>query len=94
MELYRLKNFYKKNNNPKVFLVDVFSWRGCPDEVAFTPSLVGSVKESLFMIDKALSETFEGYKGGDYVYDKWTNVHFEFDGANYDDDALFTLLNE
>jgi hypothetical protein len=59
-----------------------FSWRGSYDEVAFkvlsTPMSRGNV---LARIDLALTEEFQGWKGGEYRYERYTDVHFEDHGG-------------
>lgn len=63
-----------------------FSWRGAYDEVAFqvlsTPMSRGNV---LARIDLALTEEFQGWKGGEYRYFRYTDVHFEASGGRCSD---------
>lgn len=92
MTIKFLKEYFENTTNPKFFLVDVFSWRGIYAEVAFEPSKTGTREESLALIERALTETFTGYKGGEFNYDEWTDVHFEFDCSRCDDDALYKVL--
>lgn len=92
MTIKDLKEYFLNTENPKFFLTDVFSWRGFYSEVAFTPSAVGTKERSLELIEEALTGTFIGYKGGEFTYDEWTNVHFENDSSFSDDDALYDLL--
>lgn len=92
MTIEWLKKYFENAENPKFFLVDVFSWRGVYEEVAFTPSKEGSKEESLKIIERALSETFEGYKGGEYSYNIHTEAHFENGESNWGDMALYNLL--
>ena len=92
MTIKFLKEYFENTTNPKFFLVDVFSWRGNYGEVAFEPSKTGTREESLALIERALTETFTGYKGGEYDYNEWTDVHFEFDYSRWDDDALYKVL--
>lgn len=79
MTIKYLKDYFLNTKEPKFFLADVFSWRGRYYEVAFTPTLSGSRKESLALIEKALTEIFGGYKGGTFQYNELTEVHFETD---------------
>lgn len=62
-----------------------FSWRGNYNEVAF--SIVESQmtsEEILANIELAYTETFCGYKGGEYKYNDYTIVNFEEEGSrNY-----------
>lgn len=87
-----LKEYFENTENPKFYLADVFSWRGRYDEVAFIPSKNGSKDESLKMTDRALSEIFDGWSGGEYAYDEDTEVHFETEERGCSDMALYDLL--
>ena len=64
-----------------------FSWRGSYGEVAF--SIVESPmsrEDILANIELAYTETFFGYKGGEYSYGDYTSVNFEEEGrGNYSD---------
>nr|DAR63522.1 MAG TPA: hypothetical protein [Caudoviricetes sp.] len=92
MVIADLKEYFEKAENPKFYLTDVFSWRGCYDEVAFIPSKNGSKEDSLRQIDRALTETFDGWKGGEYTYEDYTDAHFETEERGYSDMALYNLL--
>lgn len=92
MTIKWLKDYFENTENPKFFLIDVFSWRGIYDEVAFTPSKTGTKEESLKLINNALTETFDGYKGGEYTYKESTDVHFEFSERDCSDMALYNIL--
>ena len=92
MTIQYLKEYFEKTENPRFYLVDVFSWRGCYDEVAFTPSKIGSKEDSLRQIDRALTETFDGWKGGEYTYEEYTDAHFETEERGCSDMALYDLL--
>ena len=92
MTILYLKEYFEKTENPKFYLVDVFSWRGVYDEVAFVPSKDGSKEESLKQIDRALTETFDGWKGGEYSYNVYTEIHFETEERGGSDMALYNLL--
>lgn len=94
MLILDLKEYYENNDNPKIFLTSVFSWRGSYDEVAFTPSLEGSKEESLKVINRALTAVFDGWKGGEYRYDGFTRVHFENEPRACGDMALFELFDK
>lgn len=92
MTIRDLKEYFENTENPKFFLTDVFSWRGFYSEIAFTPCEIGTKEESLQLIKRALTETFEGRKGGEYTYDEYTDVHFELDKWDDSDMALYNLL--
>lgn len=67
-------------------LSEPFSWRGIYAEVAFAIENTPSTKEELLAnVEKAYNETFTGYKGGDYTYNDYTDVHFEEDTSCYTD---------
>lgn len=63
-----------------------FSWRGAYAEVAFAIIEQPMTRdEVLAKIQLAYRGTFCGYKGGEYSYDDYTDVHFEQDGSSYTD---------
>lgn len=87
-----LKDFkdYIENLDPnKKFnygISEPFSWRGSYSEVAF--EILGQPmtrEEILNNIQKAYTEEFYGYKGGEYTYNDYTEVHFESDSGSYTD---------
>lgn len=92
MTILDLKNYFENTENPKFFIENVFSWRGSYDEVAFTPTLIGTREESLKQINLALTEIFDGWKGGEFTYSEYTTIHFENAKENCNDDALFRLF--
>ena len=92
MTIQYLKEYFENTETPKFYLVDVFSWRGIYEDVAFVPSKEGSKEESLKLMDLALSEIFEGWKGGEYAYNESTDVHFETEPRGCSDMALYELL--
>lgn len=47
MTIQDLKTYFETTEDPKFFLIDVFSWRGIYAEVAFTPSKIGTKEGSL-----------------------------------------------
>jgi len=89
MTLVEFKN--KINSLPKdsefsYSISEPFSWRGSYAEVAFsieeTPSNATQVLEKINM---AYDREFTGYKGGEYTYDDYTDVHFESGHESYSD---------
>lgn len=90
MELRQLKEHIQSFPDGTMFkngLSEPFSWRGVYAEVAFDV-LVGqemSKETILNNIEKAYTETFTGYKGGEYQYDDVTEVHFEYDNGSWTD---------
>lgn len=101
MTLGELKNYFEKFDDNHVFnfsLSRPFSWRGAYAEVAFSLEETVSTKESnINMIEEALRDTFIGYKGGGFNYNKNTDVHFEsgpssWSDGNYVKNMLFSKL--
>ena len=63
-----------------------FSWRGNYEEVAFEVLDTMSQKEDMLKaIAQAYTETFYGYKGGEFTFEDDTPVHFESDPSSYTD---------
>lgn len=69
------------------------SWRGIYAEVAFEPALNVTVKEMRAEVTRALTETFEGYKGGDHTYGEWTYAHLDYYGDGRDLDWGGVILS-
>jgi hypothetical protein len=93
MTLGQLKKFIEDKPDNYISptkLTDVFSWRGSYDEVAFSLSKEECTKQELLeVINKAYTETHYGYKGGEYKYADWTDVHFEEYYGTYTDGGYF-----
>jgi hypothetical protein len=69
---------FPKKTEFKYGISKPFSWRGSYDEVAFEIVEYPMVKEQVLEhIELAYTETFNGYKGGDFVYGDNTTVNFE-----------------
>lgn len=67
-------------------ITDVFSWRGSYIEPACSISTeLTSKADNLKMIDKLLSNTFMGWKGGKYTYHQWDDVNFEDADSSWSD---------
>lgn len=98
MELGRLKNHFEQMETGKVLdykLSNPFSWRGVYAECAFEILKENSTKEeNLEQIEKALTEEFGGYKGGEFRYNLDTEVHFETDCGSYTDGGYSKRLIE
>ncbi len=63
-------------------ITNPFSWRGSYDEVAFSIVESPMSKEDILAnIELAYTETFYGYKGGEYKYQDYTTVNFEEEGS-------------
>lgn len=69
------------------------SWRGVYAEVAFEPAMNVTVKEMRAEVERALTETFQGWKGGDYTYDESTPAHLDEEGVYSDRDWGGVILS-
>jgi len=90
MELEDFKKHISSFKNGTKFnfgITKPFSWRGSYDEVAFSIIESPMSKECILAnIELAYTETFYGYKGGEYKYQDYTTVNFEEEGSrNYSD---------
>lgn len=89
MTIQELKTHFEslpKDKELEFKLSRPFSWRGSYDEVAFSIAESKSYpEENLKMIEEALAEEFEGYKGGTYRYSLNTKVNFEEHYSDYTD---------
>lgn len=103
MKLRELKEYFEKFPDNHVFdygLSEPFSWRGSYDEVAFRFERDIFTKEEILKnINKAYTQTFTGYKGGEYMYQDYTTVNFEESYRDYTDNTyvlqkLFCFLFE
>lgn len=99
MTLGELKQHFEGFDDGAVFnfsLSEPFSWRGVYAEVAFSILKESSSKEkNIEMVDKALTETFVGWKGGNYRYNENTSVNFEAsEGAWTDGDYAREMISE
>ena len=70
---------------------DVHSWRGIYAEVAFEPSGPTTLGAMRALVERALTEEFEGYKGGEYTYNEYTTAHLDGYGR-YHEDASGRLM--
>jgi len=59
------------------------SWRGiyAMPSFAHSPATLGEMRRS---VSRSLTETFEGWKGGDYRYDDGSIAHLDYEGECYD----------
>jgi hypothetical protein len=65
---------------------DVFSWRGSYDEPCCSLSTRNVSKEhNLDMLNKLLTESFVGWKGGAYTYIMDDTINFEAGDGSYSD---------
>lgn len=90
MNLGTLENIFSKLDNDDFVFVSSFgepmSYRGSYDEVAFEPSYKQKLSDIKKYINKAMTEQFVGYKGGEYSYDSLTTSHIASYG-NYSEDS-------
>jgi hypothetical protein len=88
--------FDKFENDDFVFKTAIstpHSYRGYYDELAFESDDNVTLREVKESIHKAETESFEGYKGGEYNYDGRTTCHLTYyGGCNEDDDIKFEAL--
>lgn len=92
MTILELKQYFQNTKEPKFFLNDFFSWGGNYSEIAFMPTLNGTKEESLSILEDATRVTCGGLNGGQYNYNDYTTVHFEFYDYDMDDNALYEIL--
>lgn len=68
-----------KKHDPKLRVRHGFSnphsYRGYYDRLAFEPTANISVEQMLAEAERAVGETYEGYKGGDFKMDRLTDVY-------------------
>ena len=77
---------FPKGTNFNFSVSKPFSWRGVYAEVAFEMSSHPMAREEvLATIELAYTETFYGYKGGEYRYNDDTDIHFEYDSGSWTD---------
>ena len=89
MELKQFKQYVESLPKGTIFNYGIskpFSWRGIYAEVAFSILNEKMTKEQILEnINLAHTETFYGYKGGDFTYDDNTDIHFEQDYGSWTD---------
>jgi hypothetical protein len=89
MNLIDFKKHIESFDNETEFkygISEPFSWRGSYDEVAFSIVEEHMTKEEILEnIEKAYTEKFYGYKGGEYNYFDYTTINFENGDSNYSD---------
>ena len=86
MTLLEFKELVEKTQKKvlKYGISEPFSWRGSYDEVAFEVIKEETKKEGVLSnIKKAYDGVFRGYKGGDFTYEDYTDVNFEYDTSSY-----------
>lgn len=89
MNLGQLRSFLEKYPSDRMVengFDNPHSYRGYYDQVAFEPCYNTTVGEMLECVNKALSESFYGWKGGVFEYNEDTLVYFAYHGSVQDDD--------
>ena len=81
MNLKEFKDYIESFPVEAIFnysISEPFSWRGSYNEVAFAIDDSSMSRELMLeYIERAYTETFTGYKGGEYRYDDYTDIHYE-----------------
>lgn len=80
MNIEELRKELRKLPKSMVFPVgfaNPHSWRGSYDEPSVEPAHDVSVKSMLNCLDELVTEEFYGYKGGEYRFSKWQNLHLD-----------------
>lgn len=89
MNLGEFKKHIESFPNGHVFnygISEPFSWRGVYAEVAFSIVKKETSREDIVAkIEAALTDEFEGWKGGKYRYNEYTSVNFEETQRNWSD---------
>lgn len=66
------------------------SYRGCYDELAFEPTNNVTIEHMVSCCKRAVSETFFGWKGGEFTYTEDTPIHIAYDGYCHDEEQVFS----
>lgn len=75
-----------KGNTMNFCIEDVFSWRGVYAEPACSLSTrCVSKQHNLEQLEKLVTEVFYGWKGGEYSYSLYDNIHFESEEGKWSD---------
>ena len=92
MTIQHLKEKIESLGNTMNFCIeDVFSWRGAYAEPACCISSHNTTKaHNLEMLNRLTTETFYGWKGGEYTYNTYYDIHFESEWSSWTDG---TFLN-
>lgn len=84
-QLYDILNQFPDNKICKNGFSNPHSYRGYYNEASVEPANNVSIADMKHTVDQLLSETFIGYKGGEYQYDCDTEVHLSFEGCTTND---------
>lgn len=95
MNIKELKSYIESlpDNYKGIGIDSVNSWRGDYREPAFTFG-ESSKDEMLSIIDRCLSDEFEGYKGGIFTYTDHNDVHFDVYGYYTENRYFYGVLSE
>ena len=70
---------------------DPHSYRGNYSELAFEPCKDTTIGDILRCCDHAKNEIFEGYKGGEYTFDDYTDCHLAYYGCSGEVISIYLL---
>lgn len=62
------------------------SWRGIYAEPAFESAPNVTAGQMLTAVEEALSDTFTGWKGGDFTYNEHSHAHLSVRGSSIEED--------
>ena len=96
-ELIEQLKQYNPNTKVKLGFGNPHSYRGYYHDLAFEPVEYTTIGEMLKHAESALGKIFEGYKGGAYLMDKWTDVwfaHYGMCGGRIEHTLLQYMTNE
>lgn len=63
------------------------SWRGVYAEPSFEPCGPTTLGDMRAEVERALTETFTGWKGGEFEYGDWSTAHLDQEGRCTDDNG-------
>lgn len=71
---------------------EAMSWRGDYYQLAVNPAKSVTVGAMIKVLEDAVGETFEGYKGGEFVMGKYTDVYLDQYGRSDGNRISYYLL--
>ena len=87
---------YLENKDKSIIILRGFgkanSYRGYYEQIAFTPKNNVTVGDMLAEAKKALGSMYQGYKGGRYVMDEYTEVWICEPGTMFQNQKIGKLL--
>ena len=91
MTIKEFRDFIQQQPDNSTFPVTIYpcSWRGDYSEVCFIVREGTSTKEEVLKeIEDSIGVAFNGWEGGELVYNEYTEIHFEDHPSNYSDDKF------